>query len=206
MICLSVQTTKRHSAENAGFRVTKRVTVENAESQYISFLLTLKVLGLGKPYVSQNEEFFHGECFQGKSCHVCTLVIDGAAVAALDHNYHVGCFKCINCSTSITGPFVEQGGEACCKPCMEKIKEKRPDYVAPAPQPSLVNHQQAEAVRKVTEGVAALPNPSSDCNICGDAVVNIAGSPDIGITLSTGTHIHSRCFSWYNENLNIKKR
>jgi hypothetical protein len=160
------------------------------------------ILGLGKGFVSQNNELFHVECFDSPVCHTCSVSITNESVVALDHHYHVGCFKCVACAHLISGPFLSQNGEACCKSCIEKIKQKRPNYIAPA-QPYLVNHPQdlqSEAVKKVTEGVAALPISTANCAFCKDPIVNVTGSPDNGKTLSTGKHIHSRCFNWFVNN------
>lgn len=157
------------------------------------------VLGLGKEYVTQEGKVWHRECFTtttgGKGCHVCSEVILGDACEALGHYYHPLCFACVNCAQPVSGPFVDHNGEVCCKPCYERIKQARPNYIASAQplvanQPSLINHQQQQKHLQQN-----LPQSSNDCYKCGTAIINISGSPDNGMVLSTGKHLHVRCFN-----------
>lgn len=163
------------------------------------------VLGLGKEYVLQNDgSVFHKECFVGKSCGGCSKVIFGQAIQALQKTFHQDCFNCVNCHGNIAmgGPFFDLNGEPCCKKCMGEIKTKRPNITATnaitTPTP---------AVRGVDGGSRPYINPESSdggvCIKCSKGVSRIAGSADVGVKLSSGSVIHSSCFTCKVCNLGV---
>jgi len=71
----------------------------------------------GQYLYSANNEKWHTECVDRKSCGKCRGPIAETEISALGQHWHPHCFTCEKCNTQLSGNFVVKDGRPQCQNC-----------------------------------------------------------------------------------------